>query len=176
MDPLDVAPLRFGPAVSPHLAAELAGATIDSRALMAGAERLAEPRSEGLRPVLCVEGAGGLLVPLSAQYLMRDLARDIGLPVLIAARPGLGTISHTLLTLEAARGSGLKVAAVVLTPWPTQPDEIEVSNRETIAELGSVEVATLGEVTEPAPAELADAGAGLPWRKWLEMCSPPLRD
>ncbi len=52
---------------------------------------------------------------------MRDLARDIGLPLLIAARCGLGTINHTLLTLEAARAGGLTVAGVVLTPWPASP-------------------------------------------------------
>ena len=57
---------------------------------------------------------------------------------MIAASPGLGTINHTLLTIEAARAAGLEVAAVVLTPWPEEPSEIERSNRETIAALGGV--------------------------------------
>src|ERR671934_140197 len=64
--------------------------------------------------------------------LVRDLARDLALPLVIAARPGLGTINHTLLTIEAARAGGLGVAAVVMTPWPDEPGGIERSNRDTI--------------------------------------------
>ena len=80
---------------------------------------------------------------------------------MIAASPGLGTINHTLLTLEAARAAGLEVAAVVLTPWPEQPSEIERSNRETIAALGEVEVQTLPRL------DLADAASWprLSWRR-----------
>ncbi len=63
--------------------------------------------------------------------------------MVVAASAGLGTINHTLLTLEAARAVGLEVAAVVLTPWPDEPDEIERSNRETIAALGDVQVEVL---------------------------------
>ena len=68
--------------------------------------------------MLVCEGVGGLLVPLTPDYLVRDLARDLALPVAIAASPGLGTINHTLLTIEAVRAAGLEVGAVVLTPWP----------------------------------------------------------
>ena len=64
---------------------------------------------------------------------MRDLAVALALPLVVAARPGLGTINHTLLTLEAARSAGLAVAGVVLTPWPEHPSAMERSNRETIA-------------------------------------------
>jgi dethiobiotin synthetase len=84
-----------------------------------------------------------LLVPLADDYLVRDLAVDLGLPLVVAAAPGLGTINHTLLTVEAARAAGLEVAAIVLSPWPEQPTEIERSNRETIAALGDVRVETL---------------------------------
>ena len=86
----------------------------------------------------------------------------------MVARPGLGTINHTLLTLEAARAAGLPVAGVVLTPWPDQPGLIERSNLETIAELGVVEVATLGFVSQPEPAQLARAAASLPLARWLK--------
>ena len=68
--------------------------------------------------MLVCEGVGGLLVPLTPGYLVRDLALDLGLPVVVAARTGLGTINHTLLTVEAARAAGLSVAGVVMTPWP----------------------------------------------------------
>jgi dethiobiotin synthetase len=61
----------------------------------------------------------------------------------IAAPPALGTINHTLLTVEAVRAVGLEVAAVVLTPWPDDPGDIESSNREAIERLGGVRVLTL---------------------------------
>ena len=72
-----------------------------------------------------MEGVGGLLVPLADDFTVRDLAVELALPLLIAASPGLGTINHTLLTIEAARAAGLDVAAVVLTPWPSEPSEME---------------------------------------------------
>ena len=70
---------------------------------------------------------------------------------MIAAPPGLGTINHTLLTLEAVRGAGLEVRAVVLTPWPTTPSAIERSNRETITVLGGVVVEALGQIDLAEP-------------------------
>jgi dethiobiotin synthetase len=156
-----VAPRRFGPPVSPHLAAELAGAPIEPAELVAAARAAAA----GGR-ILVTEGVGGLLVPLTPGYTVRDLAVDLGLAIVIAARPGLGTISHSLLTVEAARAAGLDVRAVVLTPWPAKPSAMEASNRETIAALGRVEVATLPRVgTEPE--ELARAGSALPYAGWL---------
>lgn len=162
-DPATVAPLRFGPAVSPHLAAELAGAPIDPESLLASARTLA-PGGDG---AIVVEGIGGLLVPLAGSYLVRDLAVALGLPVVIAARPGLGTINHTLLTLQAARAAGLDVRAIVITPWPEAPSELERSNRETVATLGEIAVATLPEIAGPEPEDLAAAGGQLPWRDWL---------
>jgi dethiobiotin synthetase len=160
MDPEDVAPLRFGPAVSPHLAAALAGERIDTAALI-------EHAVASAGDTLIVEGVGGLLVPITEDFTVRDLAVEVALPLLIAAQPGLGTINHTLLTIEAARAVGLSVAAVVLTPWPSAPSEMELSNRETIARLGEVEVAMLEEVAGPDIAGLARVGARVSWRDWL---------
>jgi dethiobiotin synthetase len=162
MTPEAVFPVRFGPAVSPHLAAKLAGEPIEPEQLLAAATAAA---SESDR-TLIVEGVGGLLVPLREDYSVCDLAVALGLPVLIAARPGLGTINHTLLTLRVARAAGLDVRAVVLTPWPREPTVLERSNRETIAQLGEVEVRTLRRVARAEPSELARAGGELPWRRW----------
>ena len=134
----EIAPYRYGPPASPHLAAALAGEEIEPARLL-GAARAAAARADAL---VC-EGVGGLLVPLSPGYLVRDLAADLALPLAIAASPGLGTINHTLLTIEAARAAGLEVASVVLTPWADRPSRIEESNRETIASLGEVRVETL---------------------------------
>ncbi len=159
-EPQAVGPLRFGPPVAPHLAARLAGEKIEPAELLRAARAAAAER------VLVAEGVGGILVPLTAGYLVRDLARDLGLPVVVAAAPGLGTINHTLLTLEALRAVGLPVAGVVLTPWPGDPSELERSNRETIARIGYVTVTGLRR-TSSDPADLAEAGADLPLDDWL---------
>jgi dethiobiotin synthetase len=157
--PEEVAPLRFGPAVSPHLAAELAGAQIEPAELVAAARRVAE----GAEGLVC-EGVGGLMVPLTRGYLVRDLAVDLGLPVVVAARPGLGTISHSLLTVEAARAAGLEVRAVVLTPWPREPSRLEESNRSTIAALARVPVAVLPHTSTES---LREAARSLPLDEWI---------
>jgi dethiobiotin synthetase len=134
----EVAPYRYGPPVSPHLAAEMAGEAIDPARLRSAAGSAAANAE-----VLVCEGVGGFLVPLTPEYLVRDFARDLGLPLVVAAAPGLGTINHTLLTLEAVRAAGLHVAGVVLTPWPEEPGRLEDSNRETIERLGDVPVRAL---------------------------------
>ena len=155
--PEDVAPHRFGPAVSPHLADP--DREVDAEALVARARAEAE-RADAL----VVEGVGGLLVPLTNNYLVRDFAGELSLPVVIAARPGLGTISHSLLTIEAARAVALRIQAVVLTPWPDEPSEMERSNMETIERFGEIPVIGLPR-TEPA--RLAEAGSVLPVSDWL---------
>jgi dethiobiotin synthetase len=142
----EVAPYHYGPPVSPHLGAELTGETIDPARLRESARTAARSAD-----VLVVEGVGGFLVPLTLGYLVRDLARDLGLPVVIAGPPGLGTINHTLLTAEAVRSVGLEVIAVVLTPWPERPGDVERSNREAIERLGAVRVEVLPYLDLAAP-------------------------
>ncbi|MET0306229.1 MAG: dethiobiotin synthase [Solirubrobacterales bacterium] len=154
----EVAPYRYGPPMSPHLAAELTGEEIERARLLEAARSAAA----GADALVC-EGVGGLLVPLRPDYLVRDLAVDLALPVVIAAAPGLGTINHTLLTIEAARAAGLEVAAVVLTPWPAAPTPVEESNRKTIAGLGAVEVEAL------PPLDLSSASS------WPRLALPPAR-
>lgn len=157
--PEDVSPYRFGLAVSPHLAAEQAGTEIDPAVLRDAARRAASGAD-----ALVVEGVGGVLVPLTPSYLVRDFAADLGLPVVIAARPGLGTINHSLLTVEAARDAGLRVAGIVMTPWPAQPGRLERSNLESVSNLART------AVTQMAPVDrrsLAPAGARLPLDEWV---------
>jgi dethiobiotin synthetase len=153
--PEEVAPYRFGPPVSPHYAAELAGEAIEPARILAAARR---------HELLVCEGVGGLMVPITPGYLVRDLAVDLGVPVVVAARTGLGTINHTLLTIEAARAAGLRVRGVVMTPWPSNPEPIERSNRETIERLGGIRVYGLPPTS---PDSLASAGACLPVGDWL---------
>ena len=162
--PEEVVQASWGPPVSPHLAAELSGTPVPRGQALA--ERIRASADPG--EVALVEGVGGLLVPLAPGEDVGSLAAALGLPLLIAARPGLGTINHTLLTLEAARARGLPVTAVVLTPWPSRPAAMLRSNAETIAARGEVEVATLPVVGAPEADRLADAGDELPLDRWLD--------
>jgi dethiobiotin synthetase len=77
---------------------------------------------------------------------MRSCAVELGYPLVVVSPPGLGAINHTLLTVESARSVGLKVAAIVLNPWPPKPTMIEADNRETIANLSGVPVLTLPQL------------------------------
>ena len=144
----EIAPYRYGPPVSPHLGAELAGETIERERLLDAAREAAHDAD-----FLVCEGVGGVLVPLTLGYLVRDLARDLALPIVIAAAPGLGTINHTLMAVECARAVGLEVTAVVLTPWPNEPGVVETSNREAIERIGQMRVAVLPLI------DLADPGS-----------------
>src|SRR5918996_767113 len=150
--PDEGAPHPFGPPVSPHIAAARAAG--------------------GRTDALVCEGVGGLLVPITSGYLVRDLAVDLGLPVVVAARTGLGTINHTLLTVEAARAAGLGVAGVVMTPWPAEPAPIELSNRATIERLAAVPVSGLPPTDR---GSLGAAGRALPLDGWLSAPAPTPR-
>lgn len=162
-EPADViAPHRYGPAVSPHLAARWVGEHHTASALASEVrERYAAATAAGdAEPIVVAEGAGGLLVPLDDDgATMADLAAALELPLLVAAHPGLGTINHVLLTLEAARSRRLPVAAVVLTPWAASPSLIDTDNASYLAARTGVPILRLEEIAAPEPALLAEAGA-----------------
>jgi malonyl-CoA O-methyltransferase len=132
----------FGPPLSPHLAARLDGARIDPALLAAELLRLGRDPERAW----VVEGAGGLHVPLTDEgHLLSDLLREVAIPCLLVARSGLGTINHTLLSLEALRARGIAVAGVVLN-GPSNPE-----NRRAIESFGRV--AVVGEVEPIAPLD-----------------------
>ncbi len=109
-DPLDlVNPYRFRAPLAPAVAAAREGKQIDIKRIVSAFRTLARKHA-----CMVVEGAGGIMVPLtnSRQYL--DLAGVLDLPVLVVARPGLGTINHTLLTIMALRSRGLRIAGIVI--------------------------------------------------------------
>lgn len=109
-DPLDlINPYRFPKPLAPPVAARLEGKKIERKRVLA-AYRTLKQRHD----FMLVEGAGGIMVPLSDEYLYLDLARDLKLPVLIVARPSLGTINHTLLTVMALRSAKVTIAGIVI--------------------------------------------------------------
>ena len=122
----------FDKPVSPHLAARLAGARIDPDRVL---ETLVRIAMEDPRRTLVIEGVGGLLVPLTDRgYLLADLCREMHLPCLVVAQSTLGTINHTLLTLEALRTRSMELAGIVLC-GPRNPE-----NRSAIERFGKAEV------------------------------------
>lgn len=161
-EPGSVSPHLFGPAISPHLAAEQTNTAITLEGLL-GAYAAAAQTAE----LAIVEGVGGVLVPLSSdpELSVLDFAMALALPVLVVARPGLGTISDTRLSVDRLTSEGLTVAAVVLSGWPEQPTTIESSNLKTLRRLLSIDVATLPLTT---PGQLAEAAAGLPIERWIQ--------
>jgi dethiobiotin synthetase len=120
--------LRFGPAVAPAVAARLEGAPQPNLAPIVEAVRELRAGGDGI----LVEGSGGLLVPINECETFADLAAALGLPLVIVARPGLGTINHTALTVEVARARGLVVAGIVVCGTSADPD---IAERTNIAEL-----------------------------------------
>lgn len=131
-----MAPYTFEPACSPHLAAERAGTEIDLAEIVIAARTLASEYD-----FIIAEGAGGIMVPLNRHEMMLDLMQAMKLPVLLAARPGLGTINHTLLSIRALRSDGLDIAGVVFVEsTDTKPSFIEKDNAATIEQFGKVPV------------------------------------
>lgn len=109
--PLDeVCPYRYREPAAPAVAARGVGEEVDVERLRACFAEIVDRSPE----LLLVEGAGGLLVSLNERTTMADLAATLGLPLIVVARDGLGTLNHTMLTVEAARARGLRVAAIVL--------------------------------------------------------------
>lgn len=138
----------FPAPLSPHLAARLAGGRIDPERVLAelGRHRAVPGRA------LVVEGVGGLLVPLTEEgYLLIDLLAAARLPCLLVARSTLGTINHTLLSLEALRARDLPVAGIVLV-GPPNPE-----NRRAIERLGGVPVVAEVPPLALTPAAIAAA-------------------
>lgn len=122
-------------AVAPLVAARAEGRSLELEPVLRRAEELAA-RYE----LLLVEGAGGLLVPLGDDWTVADLAAALGFPLLIVARPGLGTVNHTVLTLRVARALGLDPVGVVLNGYRPDSDPSVEANPSLIESFGHVRV------------------------------------
>jgi dethiobiotin synthetase len=142
-EPLEaLTPICLRLPLAPGVAAELEGKAINL-------EQVAETLRElaGRYDYLVVEGAGGLYVPLiGTQFLVLDMIRWLGLPLLVLARAGLGTINHTVLTVKAAQNFGIQVPGVVLNRYPAAPRLAEQTNPGVIEALTGVPI--LGLVPE----------------------------
>lgn len=142
-----VCPQRFAAHLAPHLAAQAEGRDVDKALLRQGVEYWRE-RSDGV----IVEGVGGLLSPLAdGPFYVADLAKEFGYPLVLVARNALGTINHTLLTVEIAKARGLRIAGIVLNQPHADPEDASVaSNRAELSARAGVPV--LGQSVYKATA------------------------
>lgn len=158
---------RFEAPVAPGVAAERAGQTIDLTAIARHVRSLVESAPD----LLLVEGAGGLLVPLGGGRSIADLAGLLAFPLLIVARPGLGTINHTLLTIEVARTRGLAVSGVIFSAADRASDSAFVgSNAAEIHKASGIPV--LGELPHLPGASLPELARVIESRPSLASLLP----
>lgn len=131
-----ICPQRFLAPLAPPMAAAAEGRAVDFHKLIHGASAWFE-RAD----LLVVEGAGGLLAPVAESKTVADLAVEIRYPLVIVARCGLGTINHTLLTIEAAQRRGLTIAGIVLNQHQLDDDlSLAEANAAAIEAHGGVRV------------------------------------
>jgi dethiobiotin synthetase len=132
--PLDeVNPIHFNTPVAPYVAGLLENRTVDPAQLLAGFQRLAADHAE-----VVVEGVGGWEVPLAPNYRVSDLARDLGLPVILVAANRLGAINHIPLTVDAIRAKGLTCAGIILNQLENELDTAMITNKGVIEDLTGV--------------------------------------
>jgi dethiobiotin synthetase len=136
-DPLSlVNPYRFRRPLAPAVAAEMEKKIIDPSKIINTFQRLSARHD-----FMIVEGAGGIMVPLSGAYTYLDLAKKLGLPVLIVARPGLGTINHTMLTITALRERAIEIAGIVMNYYLDQrPGTAEKTSPAMIEKMSNVRI------------------------------------
>lgn len=132
----DVCPVRLKKPLSPYSAAILENINIDIDSVLESLKN----RYLHTEGTTLFEGAGGLLVPITKDYFMSDFAKEMELPVIITARPGLGTLNHTLLSIEHAKKKGLKILGIVICNYPSNPDLAESINIATLSQLTDIDI------------------------------------
>jgi len=163
--PLDlIAPQRFAEPLAPAIAAERMRTTLDWDAIQRSIDFIARDSD-----VVIIEGVGGIMVPMDAKHTMLDVALWLKLPAVVVARPNLGTINHTLLTVNALRDADVKVAGVVVNRYPAEmPGVAEETNPRAIEKWGKVPVLCIvpdvkEEIGLRMPEDVAAAVATVDW-------------
>lgn len=141
------------PPTAPYLAAEIDGVSINFNAI----NREYQTIKQNCEVVL-VEGAGGLMVPVTKDSLMLDIAKMINIPLLVVARPDLGTINHTLLTINQAKQAGLDIAGVIINRYPAGTNDIAIKTAPRLIEEYS-DTSILGIIPDISDFENIKPGA-----------------
>jgi len=129
----EIAPYLFREPIAPSAAAEMEHVKIEFSRILAAFHRLSDEHE-----FVIVEGAGGLMVPLAGSLLVADLAKLLDLPLLVVARPDLGTVNHTILTCFVARELGLEVKGTIINNYPASPGKAEATAPHLIDSLAGV--------------------------------------
>lgn len=131
-----ISPCRFEKPLAPLPASEIEGISVNFEKIRKAYAELSQKYD-----VVIVEGIGGLLVPIRKDYFVLDLARDFGLPVIVVSRPGLGTINHTMLSVNYAIKEGLTVAGIIINySQPPEGTPAEKTNPDVIKEISPVPI------------------------------------
>ena len=163
--PLDmICPVRFHEALCPAVAAERADEEIDWPAIDQSIHNMSVNCS-----VMIIEGVGGVMVPISDTATVLHLANWLQLPTLVVARPGLGTINHTLLTISALQAAGVAVAGIIVNQYPSNNATIvEETNLDALEKFSGVPVLAVvpfEKVKRTIPVEIADAIDRVDWTR-----------
>lgn len=157
-----IAPLLYEEPLAPNVAARRLGATLTWE-IVSGAVESALEFWSNRAEVMVVEGIGGWLCPLSEGTTVADLAVRLDYPIVVVARTGLGTLNHTLLTIEAARSRALRIAGLVLNQAePPTGSVAEATNAEELARR-LPGIAILGELSYDPTGMLPDPLASVDW-------------
>lgn len=143
----------FSEPLSPYTASQFEDITIELDSIVSWVED-----HKIKNDIVIIEGAGGLAVPLSQDYLMADLAADTESAVIIVARPSLGTINHTVLTAEFARSRGLQIMGIVICNFPCNPGLSEKNNPKEMVRLSGVPV--IGVIYEDQNVDVESGNIG----------------
>jgi dethiobiotin synthetase len=131
-----ICPQRYAEPLAPAVAAQRAGQPLDWEAIQRSIDAMSADSD-----VMIIEGVGGLMVPMDAKHTFRDVAIWLRRPTLVVARPALGTINHTLLTVDALRGAKVPVAGVVINRYPAESAGVaDETNPRAIERWGKVPV------------------------------------
>ena len=134
--PIDEAnPLHFASPVAPYVAALLENKSIDPAVLVKAYQKFSENKE-----IVLIEGAGGWEVPITENYFISDLAKDLGLPVILVAANRLGALNHILLTLAAIEAKGLTCAGIILNQLEDEMDTPMITNKGILASLTDIPV------------------------------------
>lgn len=162
----EVSPCRLKAPLSPYRAAAIEGVDIPLEDIIEHTRNYISRND-----VTLVEGAGGLCVPVTGSYMMADLAVDLGAPMVIVARPGLGTLNHTALSLEYAGQRGAQVLGVVINGFPEPADTASATNPSVLRDVFSVNI--LGVIPH-LPGLDVEGGSFSGLKGIGESCFPPL--
>ncbi|RZB32834.1 MAG: dethiobiotin synthetase [Candidatus Argoarchaeum ethanivorans] len=138
-----VCPYRLKHALAPMIAAELENTTLNIQKIIDCYNRLSSHHE-----VVVVEGAGGVAVPITQELLISDLIAMLHIPSIVVGRAGLGTINHTVLTVEHLQHKNIRVIAIVLDG--SKGDEAEIDNPRVIQQMTTIEhIYTIPQVIDP---------------------------